>query len=165
MNASEAFLASRFASDCILSQNRIADIVAFARRVQSEDIDLALVAAPMPGSVIDTFRDSGRYDYIWAWLDAMKTHSLPFLDAFDIRSIGAEECEFLDYWHGGEVAYLRVLRALATRSDLNFRAYVDLARIDRYIAAHSGQYFVADNRIGDAFRHEFDTASRHCQTN
>lgn len=63
----------------------------------------------------------------------------PFFDFHDPRTLGTPDCEFVDGQHGGEVTYLRILRALAEAKAAGIHEIVDRPLIDRLIAENTGR--------------------------
>ena len=74
-------------------------------------------------------------------------------DFHDARAIGSGPCEFIDVWHGGEVTYLRILRALAN-SDTQIAAAIDTDKVTALISANVGRAEIV--RSGYPIQHEVD---------
>jgi hypothetical protein len=100
-----------------------------------------LISIPGKKSLVNDFRAAMR---------KLPVRSFDFQDA---GVIGSGPCEFIDVWHGGEVTYLRILRALAA-SDAEIAAAVDTKKIDALISANAGKAEVI--RPGYPIRHEVD---------
>jgi hypothetical protein len=67
-------------------------------------------------------------------------------------AIGSGPCEFIDVWYGGEVTYLRILRALAN-SDVQIAA-IDTNKVNALISANVGRAEIV--RSGYPIQHKVD---------
>jgi hypothetical protein len=112
---------------------------ALVQRLQDHDVEVMLVVPPVASPVYD-------------WLAAQpepnlvnevrrRLQSLPVLtfDFHDPASIGTTSCEFVDGTHGGEVTYLRILRAIAADPSSHLDQALDRTMIERLIAENAGR--------------------------
>lgn len=139
-----------FKEGCSFSEQTMRQVERLSTELAGKGVRLVPVIAPMPPSVLDRMRDVGNFAYIEQWRHEVIRRLPDAYDFHDIRSLGATDCEFHDYYHGGEVAYLRILRAIAD-SDPSLARIVDRQRIDHLIERHRGGLTVADNAVGIAY--------------
>ena len=111
-------------------------------------INLTLIAAPMPEYILQAMRASGRYRYVNEWRERMKKRYRIFFDYTSVAPISGQDCEFLDYYHGGEVTYMRILADIGARTNSALRDVIDTARLNSLILSRAGDLVVADNEIG-----------------
>ena len=93
-----------------------------------------VVLLPMAGAIVARMDEHGGYGHVAAlrrWLARMPGEGYDFHDP---RALGADDSEFLDHIHPGDVVYLRMLRAiLEARPDSALAPYLDADALDRAI--------------------------------
>ncbi len=62
------------------------------------------------------------------------------------RAFASNDCEFIDGFHGGEVTYARILRAMADRWPA-LLSYVNMERLNAAIRDWQGHALVPDERL------------------
>ena len=75
-----------------------------------------------------------------------------YFDFNDLRPYGATDCEFYDPVHGGEVAYMRIIRNIASKKESPLAGRVDIALLDQLIELNKGATTIAHNPLGQAYR-------------
>jgi hypothetical protein len=120
----------------------------FVGEMERAGINLTLIAAPLPEFMLKAMLESGRYTYLTDWRERMKTRYPGFYDYTSVGSIAGQDCEFLDYYHGGEVTYMRILAEIGARGKAALRKVVNTGRLKTLILRRAGDLTVADNSIG-----------------
>lgn len=81
------------------------------------DITPVIVLTPLAKQVLDRMRAHGRdYAYVSAFLYRIKALKFAVYDFTDAESLGANDCEFVDGFHGGEIVYQRILAEISRRN-------------------------------------------------
>lgn len=95
-----------------------------------------------------------KYAYTDDLKNKLRQQHIAYYDFTDAALLGADDCEFVDGFHGGEVLYARILRAMAA-GDETLRRYVDTAYLRTAIAANKGKAFIPDSAITSAAEVDF----------
>jgi hypothetical protein len=86
---------------------------------------VVLIMAPLPSVMIDRMKFDGRYRYIDDLRRILsEQYRGSFYDFFDMRDL-APDGEFYDGIHGGEVAYMRIIRVVAADPKSALHGLVD----------------------------------------
>ncbi len=130
---------------------------------REQGVATTLFVPPMAPRVADAMRASGGYAFLQQAVDTLRKDGLRVHDFHDIRNLGGSDCEFADGMHGGEVAYMRMLRYMAADDPAGLGSLVDRARLDDLIARHAGRANAADApRRGDKSRTRQDYWNLGC---
>lgn len=100
------------------------------------------------------------YPHLYKLREAMLARGIDVADLTNPALLGSDECEFVDGFHGGEILYARILRALADRWPA-LLAYVNMERIDAIIRDWKGHALAANARLTK--RPEIDFLGLGCQ--
>jgi hypothetical protein len=140
----------QFVKDCEVSEPALDALALFVRRIEAVGGDVLLILAPLPGATIARLEADGRYTYIGR-LRRLLAERYPdrFTDFFDLRD-QAPDSEFLDGMHGGEVAYMRMIRAIAQRGS-PLSGLVDEAELVREVDLWSGHARIETDPITRRF--------------
>jgi len=135
---------------CHLSRVAMNGIDAFVAKMHAVGTEVVLMLAPYPSK---TLEGAARQNDDLGYLDEMRRELATkyphhFFDFTDLRPLGANDCEFLDSAHGGEVAYMRMVNAAARDPLSPLHEVVDRAYLERAIEANAGRTMVADDDIG-----------------
>jgi hypothetical protein len=132
---------------CAVSELALDALDRFVARLSAVGVEVVLLMAPMPGTIIDALETDGGYRYI-EQLRTVLANRYPqrFYDAFDLRGI-APDSEFYDGMHGGEIAYTRAILAAARRLGSPLHGMVDENRLTERIALWAGTTQVGDDPI------------------
>lgn len=178
--APSADLAQRFASaqsmiatgegqmvhHCQLSAPALDALDQFVAETEAQGTKVALLLAPLPSTVWKMMRASGQYDYVDQLRAALKSRQKSrFIDDFELGTLGADDCEFGDVIHGGEVAYMRMIRDIPTHLGAPWDHWIDVARLDHMIANNKEHVIVADDGVGTFEKKMRDSvwqADSHC---
>ncbi|MDR3358924.1 MAG: hypothetical protein LBN96_08790 [Desulfovibrio sp.] len=116
-------------------------------RLRARDIEVFVFIAPVAERVLTAMREREKfYPHLFGLRKALLERGIDALDLTDPRFLGSGDCEFVDGFHGGEVTYMRILRAMADRWPA-LLAYVGMERIDAVIRDWKGHALVPDERL------------------
>lgn len=133
--------------------------------LQTADVQVVLMVPPMPEAIVDAMNRAGGYGVISRMDIALRSLGATFYNFHDAnRTLESPDCEFVDGIHGGEVTYLRILRAMQMdRPDL-WSSFLDSQRIDDMIREGAGRVNVSRHPTsGDLARTEADFLGLGCQ--
>ena len=124
-------------------------------RLQSRGIRTFVFIAPLSERIYQAMRErEAVYPHLFALEKALKARGINVLDLSNPKTLGANDCEFVDGFHGGEVTYLRVLRNLCDQWSALLK-YVNLDRVTRAIAEWKGHALLRDDRLTTLFETDF----------
>lgn len=136
--------------DCWINQESLQLVDLFVNEMAAAGIKLTMIAAPLPRRMLDHMRRLGRYRYIDEWRRLMRKRYANFYDYLSVDQLQGTDCEFIDYYHGGEVTYMRILMDIARKPGAAIANVVDSDRLKNLVAKNAGDVVVADNNIGRA---------------
>ncbi len=115
---------------------------AVLRRFDAADTRVILVLPPFMRAIVDRLAAKAEYAAIEPIRARLRALPRAVHDFHDPRTIGSDDCEFLDGRHGGDVTALRALREIVRRNpDGALAGAVDAAALDRDIARFAGRAF------------------------
>ncbi len=111
--------------------------------LQTLGMHVIVVVPPMAPMAVDAMAGhQADYAYIpeaLAYLQKRaREHNFRYFSFHDPRLYGSSDCEMLDGFHGGPVAYARMLKEISLK-DLTISAFLDLQNIEDSISIHAGQ--------------------------
>ena len=116
-------------------------------RLRSRGIQTFVFIAPLSGRVLEAMRKNpDAWPHLFRLREALAARGIDALDCTDAQGLGANDCEFIDGFHGGEVTYARILRRMADRWPA-LLAYVDMKKLDTVIRDWAGHVLVPDARL------------------
>ena len=120
--------------------DRIDGINKLLKYLISEDITPVVVMPPLARRVLDKMATRGAdYGYFADMRKYAARHEMEAYDFTEPESLGADDCEFVDGFHGGEVVYQRLLAAIVERNPESvLAAYVDADALERSIGEATG---------------------------
>lgn len=116
-------------------------------KLRSRGVQTFAFIPPISGTALASMRPED-YPHLYKLRDALLERGIDVVDFSDPRTLGASDCEFVDGFHGGEVAYARVLRAMADRWPA-LLAYVNMEKLDAVIRDWHGHALTPDERLTD----------------
>ncbi len=114
-------------------------------RLSSRGIKTFVFIPPLAHAVLAVM-NRNAYPHLFKLRDALLERGIDVMDFTDPRSFGGNDCEFVDGFHGGEVTYARILRAMADRWPA-LLAYVNMEKLDAAIRDWQGNALVPDIRL------------------
>lgn len=123
------------------------------RQIRAANVELITIAPPFAPSISQAMRQQpGAYAYIDVWRRRMAERVEGFVDFHDPAELGSSDCEFIDQTHGGEIAYIWLLVALAGRVP-EVRPLINLEHLAGLIDRYPGHIVVPhDREAGDLSR-------------
>jgi hypothetical protein len=141
---------NQFVDSCASPEEAISHIEGIRNELATQNVKLVFLAPPMPPHIATLMERTGRYGYVKGWRDAMKKRFPDFIDLHDAAQYGAQNCEFTDGFHAGEVATMRSL-IRAAEEDRDFASLLNLPLLKDLVKYHPGQTVVANNSVGQNF--------------
>lgn len=152
-----------FRTDCHFAAKQVDLLLEFIREMAAQGTRVVTIPAIVPPTIVDALAASGKFSYIETWRRRMAAQFPYTWDVFDARVLGATDCEFNDYIHGGEIVYLRALRALSRKPDDPLWGLVDDELVDQLVAQHRNGVTAAHNQVGDAYRQKIEQQQQACR--
>lgn len=116
-------------------------------RLKARGIQTFVFIAPLSGRALTALREHQEaYPHLFALREALLARGIDVLDFTDPRLFASGDCEFVDGFHGGEVTYARLLRAMADRWPA-LLSYVNMERLNAVIRDWQGHALVPDERL------------------
>jgi len=130
--------AERITFQVIVVVKEIQEFADFLEECKEMNIHVVAFLPPYASKVYDRFKeDSDKYPHIFDLYDYLKpicqAQGMSFFDYSDIRSLGANDFETIDGFHGSEVCYLKLLKQLAI-NDKILSPYVKESSLDSFMA-------------------------------
>ncbi len=124
-------------------------------RLQARGIKVFVFIAPLSQRVYDAMAARKEaYPHLFNLRQALLARGIDALDCSDPRSIASNDCEFVDGFHGGEVSYARVLRALGDYKPA-LGPYLDRERLKAAIRDWKDHALVRDTRLTSLWEQDF----------
>lgn len=120
-----------------IEETRIKDFFSILDFLKKKQIKTIVLVAPLAPTIYDllTQDPQKRFEYISSFNDfARKNQIYIFFNPYKIETTN---CEFYDGFHGGDVAYARILQHIANSSP-NFTQFINLAEIEKIIKNKKG---------------------------
>jgi hypothetical protein len=86
------------------------------------------------------------YPQLFQLAEVLNARDMEVQDYSDLRVLKSTDCEFVDGFHGGDVTYARVLRALADKYP-SLVQHVDILKLDEDIHYYNGFAMAPDERV------------------
>jgi hypothetical protein len=116
-------------------------------RLKARGIEVYVFIAPLADRVLSAMRaKESSYPHLFDLRKALLERGIDALDFTDPKILGSNDCEFVDGFHGGEVTYTRILRAMTDRWPA-LLAYVNMERVENVIRSWKGHTLVPDERL------------------
>lgn len=121
-----------------VNQFMVEELVRLQNLCVEKGIDLIFFLAPLPREVLDRMDGaSGRYAYIREMHSALDRNDVRYYDYLDPCILGADDCEFIDGTHGGDVLYQRLLLDMAWK-DSGFGKLVHVRTLEENVRKFKG---------------------------
>lgn len=114
-------------------------------KLRSRGIRTFVFIPPLSGAALAAMRKED-YPHLYELRAGLLDRGIDVMDFSDSRVLGASDCEFVDGFHGGEVVYARLLRAMADRWPA-LLSYVNMEKVDAVIRDWSGHAMTPDARV------------------
>lgn len=144
---------SQLPIDCQVDKGSLKILKKRINQLNAIGIKTVIFSAPLPGAIIDAYAAIASYSTFFSdWKKGLREIFPEYYDFHDLRLLGATDCEFLDSIHGGEVAYMRMIREIALGSKSPLTGRVNVALLNRLIETNRGATTVAKNSLGQAYQ-------------
>ncbi len=138
----------RFAFGVHPAEDRFARFHALVAAFEAAGSHVITFVPPVATAVLDEHaRQGSKLAYIPETLERLQRERPVHFDFLDPRTLGADNCEFVDAYHGGEVIYLRVVLAIASDPRSGLGPHVDRELLRTTIQRTAGRVIVD----GDSF--------------
>jgi len=124
----------RFAPAKEINKSAIQEVVRFLDDCKEMNIHVVGFLPPYASKVFERFKkDAGKYPHIFGLFAQLKSdfeeRGMSLFDYSNIHSIGANDFETIDGFHGSEVSYLKLLRQMAL-NDKVLSSYVQASKLE-----------------------------------
>ena len=130
---------SRFEYASHISKERVEifnEIIKFAK---DNDIKLILFIPPLANEVVEKMNSLGdKYNYVSEFRKLVKGTDIENYDFHDMRDYYKDSCEFVDGFHGGDVAYQRMLKKMYDQNS-SLSKYLNIELINKSISENTGK--------------------------
>lgn len=128
-------------------------------RLRSRGIKVFVFLPPLAGQTLAAM-NAKDYPHLFKLCAALQERGIDVADFTNPALLAGGDCEFIDGFHGGEVFYARILRALADRWPA-LLPYINMEKLDIIIRNWRGNAFVRNERV--TALHEVDFLGIGCQ--
>lgn len=126
--------------------------------LKDHNIHVYIFIPPLAAQVLASMNPR-EYPHLFRLNQELDKMGITAVDYTDPAILQADDCEFVDGFHGGEVAYARILRSLAQHWP-SLHTYVNMEKLNEIILAWHGHALIADDRITS--RPETDFLGLNC---
>lgn len=114
-------------------------------RLKEKGVQVIVVLPPVAPLHLKTIRSYTKEPYVTPLVKRLEKDVSPLYDFTDFESNGAGDCEYLDAYHIGDTASLRLLRAILQRDPNSpLKPYVDMGKLDDYISRFADHVIILD---------------------
>lgn len=114
-------------------------------RLKEAGVKVIVVLPPVAPLHLRAVRSHAKEAYVTPLAKRLEKDVLPIYDFTDFESSGAGDCEYLDAYHIGDTASLRLLRAILRRDPNSpLKPYIDKEKLDGYISRFAGHVIILD---------------------
>jgi hypothetical protein len=114
-------------------------------RLKEKGVKVIVVLSPVAPLHLKTIRSHAKEPYVTPLVRRLEKDVSPLYDFTDFESSGAGDCEYLDAYHIGDTASLRLLRAILQRDPNSpLKPYIDKEKLDGYISRFAGRVIILD---------------------
>ncbi|MBQ7606749.1 MAG: hypothetical protein IJU76_02045 [Desulfovibrionaceae bacterium] len=125
-------------------------------RLKSRGVRVYCFIPPLAETVYTAMRArEAAYPHLFELASALKQRGIPVLDMSNPRTLGSNDCEFVDGFHGGEICYLRIIRNLCDQWS-PLLGYVHVEAVTRAISLWKGHVAVHDPRVTSLWEQDFN---------
>jgi hypothetical protein len=154
--------AAQFVRAATPDDQRLATLAALLRSLDEEGMRVITFMPPLAPSIFAAMKKVGQYGYIDLVRQQLKQISPHHYDFLDPETIGADNCEFIDGLHGGDVVAARILARIAEDEASTLGHYANLSEIRNVIKNNTGQA-LADRRYRQPGEVERDFLKLGCK--
>jgi hypothetical protein len=135
------------------SEKRFAEFHALLDGFRAAGVHVITFMPPVSSAILaEHARQGDKLGYIEETRERLRREFPDHHDFLDATTVGSNDCEFVDAYHGGEITYLRVVRALADDPATKLASYVDRDLLTKVIDAHAGHVLADGEAFAPAFK-------------
>lgn len=130
-------------------------------KLKTRGIETFVFIPPFAPAVYKAMRDrENQFPHLFHLREMLAERGIEVMDFSDARAFASNDCEFVDGFHGGEVAYARILQRMADHWPA-LLAYVNMDALETVIRDWRGNALVANEKLTD--RPEVDFMEFGCK--
>lgn len=116
-------------------------------RLKARQVQVFVFIPPLSPRVFNAMQGKENlYPHLFKLCEALDKRGIDVMDFSNPRSLGTNDCEFVDGFHGGDVTYARILRRMADHWPA-LLAYVNMEKLDAVIRDWPGHAMIPDVRV------------------
>jgi hypothetical protein len=128
-------------------QQHIANFTHLIKQFERSGINVIILFPPFAEAVNNHFNVmKEQYGYIRDIKSKLNGENIKYYDYTDATSIGSNDCEFIDGFHGGEVTYMRILFDIM-QNDVTLDGLIESESLINLVDKYAGRAFVPDKEI------------------
>lgn len=125
----------------------IQTLVKIVETLEANKVKVFLFIPPVAAKVWHVL-DQGKYPHLFQLAQSLEKSGLHVLDLSNPASIGGNDCEYIDGFHGGEVTYARILEKMAEAWP-DLLTLVNMDKLKDVIQHWAGHTLVANPMLTD----------------
>lgn len=142
------------------AQNHLDAFAEIWCKLRSRGIRTFIFIPPMAQKTYDLMKKLEKnYPHLFNLRQALMEKGIEVMDFSNPASMASSDCEFIDGFHGGEIAYARILRHMADHWPA-LLAYINMEKLDMLINSWHGYAMSHDKRVTS--RPEIDFMNFNC---
>lgn len=116
-------------------------------RLKARGIKTFVFITPLSQKILTAMKEKEMYyPHLFKLKEALINRGIDVLDFTDPKSFASSDCEFIDGFHGGEIAYARILRAMSDRWP-TLLSYVHMEKLNTSISDWQGHALVPNQQL------------------
>lgn len=116
-------------------------------KLRVRGVKVFVFISPLSTRVLEAIKArEDKYPQLFKLHDELRKRGIDAVDLTDMRRYGTTDCEFVDGFHGGDIAYARLLRQLA-RYYMQLGMYVNMKALEDDIRDWAGYAMRPDERV------------------
>ncbi|PRM99032.1 hypothetical protein [Aliarcobacter cryaerophilus] len=130
---------SRFKYGNHISKERVEIFNDILKFTKDNNIKLILFIPPLANEVVERMDNLGnKYNFVIEFRNLIKNSNIENYDFHDMRDYYKNSCEFVDGFHGGDVAYQRILKKMYDENS-SLSKYLNIEFINKSIEENEGK--------------------------
>lgn len=129
-----------------IDDKKIDALIKLVKYIEEAGIKVYVISTPIPKSFCLHPNGKKMATQMQQIHRKLIKNNINSLEAFDPERFGGDDSEFVDWLHGGEITYLRILLKLCQRyKEIN--QYISIDYIKNQIKKNTGRAFIPNNKI------------------
>lgn len=127
-----------YAHNQTLLKDQVERFLTLMKSLEEKGITVILFAPPIPPQIASAIAArQNEYHYLEEFFAMMEEQDIPFYNFHNPENIQSNDCEFIDVAHGDQIAFARVLKAIAQENN----AIRSISRMDEL------EYIIPDTKV------------------